>query len=119
MVTDVSLEAHKILKRWAKAQYYVYLRCLSSLFLDPDKKHRLYWTVTVEYRTVNWQQWRGEGFDLSEIICKLDLEVPRRDTKGLAYHPKEWNGAYSPEAIVKAERKKAKKKNKKVKSAKR
>lgn len=122
MLTEVTPEAHKILKRWTKAQYYVYIRPLSSLFLEPEKKHKIYWRVQVEFRTVNWQVWGDEGYDLSEIIERLDLRVPRRDTKNLDYKPKAWNGLNAPEAIREAERKKAAKKNKgkkKVKSAKR
>lgn len=107
MITKIAPETHKILKRWTRAQFYVYIRPLSSLYVRPDKKHRIYWVVAVEHRTVNWQQWRGEGFDINEIIQKLDLEVPKRDTSKLQYRPERWAGAHAPKKMEKAQRKEA------------
>lgn len=80
-IIEISGQAHKYLTRWAKDEFYVYIRPLSSRFTEPSaKKFRIHWAVTVEYRGMEYKQHRAEGYDLSEVICKLGKEVPRRKT---------------------------------------
>lgn len=74
----ISSEAKKILSRWARDEFYVYIRCITSRFVNVTEKHRLYWSVSVEFRTTQPIQKRGEGYDLSEIIVNLGAEIPRR-----------------------------------------
>lgn len=79
MSEPLSREAKKWLSRWAKDEWYVYIRPLTSRFIDRSTKHRLYWAVSVECRRIGGEtRYRGEGYDLSEIILKLSEQVPRR-----------------------------------------
>lgn len=67
----------KILGRWARRHLYVYIRTLSSKLVDPNAKGRLYFVVSVEDGT---QQWRGEGYDLSDVLFDLHERVPAGHT---------------------------------------
>lgn len=77
MPSKMGPEARKILNRWARCEFYIYMRPTSSKFVQPKEKPGIYWVVSVEYRTMPPGQWRAEGRDLDEVIRRLDLEVPK------------------------------------------
>lgn len=87
MPSELTLEARKILSKWARWDLYVYMRPMSSVYLVPQKKHTVYWIVSVEYRAMEYKQLRGEGYDLSEVIVKLDEDVPNRKKVQPGYKP--------------------------------
>lgn len=69
-----------ILNRWALEGFYIYLRPVSSRLVEgaaSKKKEKTYWVVTVEFRTVPPGQWRGEGYNLDEVITELATLLPR------------------------------------------
>lgn len=107
---SITPEAEKIIKRWALAQCYLYIRPITSMFLDPKKKPKLYWNVTVEHRGMDWNKWGNEGYDLSKVIVQLDGIVPRFSTKNLAYHPKDFFAGNMPVMKMEGTTKKDKKK---------
>lgn len=70
----------KILSRWARRGYCVYLRPFSSKLIDPNKDHVLLWVVIVEY--VNSQnqvvQVRDQGRDLYNVITRMQDRLPKK-----------------------------------------
>lgn len=70
-------DVRKILKRWTKMGAYVYMRPISSTYVDASKPHRIYWRVQVELRAVPPGRWNGEGYNLDDVIRSLNEEVPR------------------------------------------
>lgn len=70
-------DVRKILKRWTKIGCYVYIRPISSTYIDASKPHRIYWRVQVELRTVPPGRWNEEGTNLDDVIRRLDEIVPR------------------------------------------
>jgi hypothetical protein len=80
MPSELTKAAQKILKRWALDDYYIYMRPMSSLYMDRTRKATVYWSVSVEFRHYGNgpTQYRGEGYDLSEIIVELASRVPDR-----------------------------------------
>lgn len=82
MPSGLSAEAKKVLSRWARDDFYVYLRPVSSKYIDRTKKETIYWCVSVEFRRVEEpRQFRGEGYDLNDVILELAERVPRRRQK--------------------------------------
>lgn len=77
MSSALTPAARKVLRRWTIDDYYVYLHPTASIREDGDKL-TLYWNVSVEFRFVEWKQWRGEGFDLSAVIMEMNEKIPRR-----------------------------------------
>jgi hypothetical protein len=75
--SSLDADIRKILKRWTKMGAYVYMRPISSTYIDASKPHRIYWRVQVELRAVPPSRWNGEGFNLDDVIRELDAEVPR------------------------------------------
>lgn len=79
MTDTLTKESRKFLSRWAKDEYYVYIRPMTSRFIDRSKKHKLYWVVSVEFRRMDEPKtFRGEGYDLNEVLAELAERVPRR-----------------------------------------
>lgn len=79
MTDTLTKESRKILSRFARDEYYVYLRPMTSRFIDRSKKHKLYWVVSVEFRRPDGPKtFRGEGYDLNEVLEELSERVPRR-----------------------------------------
>lgn len=76
--SQITAEARKVLRRWARDDFYVYLRPVPSTLIDPKAKFHLVWKISVEFRGVGWKQYVGEGNNLSETIIRMGLEVPRR-----------------------------------------
>ena len=110
MSSTITPEASKILRRWARSDWYVYLRPISSKYHEPHKKEKTYWAVQVECRMLthtddgrptNLQPFRGEGYDLSEVIIKLDLEVPRRPKGYVVEKPTSFSGWLVPQSEMK------------------
>lgn len=55
------------------------MRPMTSRFIDRSKKHKLYWVVSVEFRRADGPKtFRGEGYDLNEVLADLSERVPRR-----------------------------------------
>ena len=113
MSSSITPEASKILRRWAGSDYYVYLRPISSKYHEPHKKERTYWAVQVECRVIvhtedgrptNLTPFRGEGYDLSEIIVGLGLQVPRRSKGYVLEKPTSFSGWLVPQAEMKRQR---------------
>lgn len=77
MPSDLPLDCRKILSRWSAQEYYIYLRPITSKFLDRSKKHTIYWKGQVQYRTTPPGLWSAEGFSLAEVIRELDAVVPK------------------------------------------
>lgn len=73
MVLDA--EARKIIRKWTRRQGYVYLRPLDYRFLNPSTDFQVHWAVTVEFRGMEWKQYRGEGLNLSEVVKELGERV--------------------------------------------
>lgn len=81
----LSDEARKLISRWARDEFYIYIRPLTSRLIDRSKPHKVYWQVSVEYRYVEYKSIRGEGYDLNQIILDLGPRVPRRKDKQPGY----------------------------------
>lgn len=88
-----------ILKRWAKMGAYVYIRPLTSKYIDARGPMRLYWSVQVELRTTPPGRWNAEGENLDEIILKLGEEVPRDREE----HYEQTAGWLMPESVLQQE----------------
>lgn len=78
--SSLNMSTRKILSRWAKEDYCVYMRPVSSRMIDARSKHSVYWIVSVELHAVPPGNWREEGPDLDELIERLDKIVPRNRT---------------------------------------
>lgn len=81
----ISDEARRLLSKWSRDEFYIYIRPLTSRLIDRSTKHKLYWQVSVEYRYVEYKSIRGEGYDLNQIILDLAPKVPRRKNKQPGY----------------------------------
>ena len=75
---DLSPESKKIIGRFSRDQFYVYIRPTTSLFAEPSKKEGQWWVVSVQIRAMPPREFRGEGRVLDEVIRKMGQEVPRR-----------------------------------------
>jgi len=105
MNSDLTIEAQKIIKRWTAGDFYVYLRPISSKYHDPKKNHRIYWAVSVECRMGDVpMRFREEGYVLSDLITKLDLQVPRRPAGYKVERPQSYTGWLVPEAEQRRQR---------------
>lgn len=115
-MNGLTAEAKKVLKRWSASDWYVYIRPLSSKYHDPQAPEQVYWAVSVDCRVMKGNgaltSFRGEGYDISEVITKLALEVPRRGKGYVAERPA-YNGWLVPEAELKRQQAIAAKKTKK------
>lgn len=123
MKCDLSEQAKKYISRWTKDEFYVYIRPVSSRFSEPDKKHRTLWAVSVEYRFVEYKQWRSEGEDLDAVICELGEKIPRRKQFQPGYkggNPKNNPGWLAPESVrrIVAKKEKAPPRSKRTKKKK-
>ncbi len=106
--SELTLEARKAIRRWALSDFYVYMRPISSKYVDASKKERTYWNVSVEYRTLEFKQWRAEGYDLSSVIMELAEQIPRRP-KSNGYQPGKQVGWLAPKVAFEKEKKHHKK----------
>jgi hypothetical protein len=123
----LSDEARKAISRWTRDEFYVYIRPVTSRFLDRSSKHKIYWQVSVEYRHVDFRSRRAEGYDLNDVILTLAKDVPRRKDiqpgyVGVGEDPKKKMPQYPTEAEdftgkPREDKPKVKKKSKKKKKA--
>lgn len=102
--SELPSDVRKILSRWARDDYYVYLRPMSSAYVDPGKKETTYWVVSVEYRAVEFKQVKGEGYDLCEVLRKMAPDVPRRRDVQPGYRPGKTTGWLAARAAADAEK---------------
>lgn len=85
-----------ILNRWAKEGFYIYIRPLTSKYINSRSEHKVYWSVAVELRTTPPGQWRGEGYNLDDVIAELATRVPR----GRKEHRAKNAGWLAPESVL-------------------
>lgn len=97
--SSLNMNVRKILSRWSKAGYYIYIRPLTSKYIDARSDHTVYWVVQVELRDAPPGQWRAEGSNLDECILQLDAEVPR----SRKIHHERNAGWMAPKKVEKAE----------------
>jgi hypothetical protein len=97
--SSLDVNIRKILSRWTKEGFYVYLRPITSKYIDARSDHSVYWNVQVEFRTVPPGIWRAEGYSLDDCILELDAKVPRTRK---AYKQK-MAGWMAPESVLKKE----------------
>lgn len=76
--SQINAEARKVLRHWARDGLYTYIRPVSSKLIDPTAKFHIVWKISVEYRGVGWKQYHNEGANLSEVIIRMGLEIPRK-----------------------------------------
>lgn len=100
MPSDLPMDCRKTLSRWSALGYYCYLRPVTSKLIDPSKKHTIYWTVSVEYRTMPPGYWKAEGYSLAEVIRELDEKVPKR-RRGPKIDQRRQPGLNAPEVAQK------------------
>lgn len=81
------MDCRKIISRWTRDDYYIYFRPITSCYTKPNEPHHVVWVLLVEFRNVNWQQWRAEGPNLDECIRELDQQIPRRRKLDRGYKP--------------------------------
>lgn len=67
---------------WARWDYYVYLRSISSRFSEPGDPEGVWWVVAVQIRAFPPHEFREEGRDLDAIVAKLAAVVPSRKKLG-------------------------------------
>lgn len=75
---DLSGKAKKALTNWAADGYYAWIRPTTIRWYRPDDEHRLFWSVTVEYRNAHWRTWEAKGDNLDLILRELGEQIPRR-----------------------------------------
>lgn len=107
--SSLDKKTRAIINKWSAYGFYVYMRPLTSKFIDPKAKHRVYWSVSVEFRNYPPGQWSGEGYNLDEIIAELDTRVPKGTRVGGRQVPA---GYLAPKSVTDREVRKAKKKGK-------
>lgn len=111
---ELTPEARKILKRWARQDMYVYMRPMSGVYAGGDDPSKIFWSVSVEYRAmVDHQQIRGEGWNISKVIVEMSGRVPNRDREQPGYVPGKNVGWLAAQAVAeqqKADMRKARKK---------
>lgn len=95
-------EARKILKRWARQGYYVYLRPTMSAYAGDDG-NRVYWMLSVEYREINFTSIRGEGYNLSKLIVAVSGRVHKRPNR--TFKLGDHAGWLAPKVAFEAEKK--------------
>lgn len=115
MSSNLPMDCRKIISRWTRDDLYVYMRPISSHWIDADAKHSVYWSVLVEYRNVEWQQWRAEGPDLADCIRNLAEQIPRRRVMDPGWRPGKSGGWLAPKAVEAKAEAHTKKQNAKLK----
>lgn len=100
-MNGLTAEAKKVLRRWARSDFYVYLRPLSGVYFNQGPS-AVVWVVNVEVRATTPTQVRKEGADLSKVICEVDLLVPRRSKGYVAEKPHHYTGWLAPQDLPKA-----------------
>lgn len=93
MSSELSSDARKIISRWTKDGYYVYMSPTSSKWYWPKKKHIVYWHVRVEYRYAEWVIWEGKGPSLNDVILAMGVQIPRRKTIDPGFVPADKKGS--------------------------
>lgn len=84
---NLPMDCRKIISRWTRDDYYIYFRPITSCYAKPKEPHHVVWVLLVEFRNVNWHQWRAEGPNLDECIRELDEQIPRRVKLDPGYKP--------------------------------
>lgn len=107
--SSLDQETRITLRRWSLEGFYIYVRPVSSALIDSANKPRQYWSVSVELRTTPPGQWRGEGYNLDEVIQKLASEVPHNRSE----HRDQNAGWLAPESVLQKQIKQMHKKRKK------
>ena len=77
---DLSGKAKKALRNWTADGYYIHISPTSIRWYRPDDEHRLFWSVSVEYRNTRWTIWDAKGDNLDLILRELGEKIPRRST---------------------------------------
>lgn len=106
--SSLNKEIRTILSRWSRAGYYVYLRPLTSKYIDARSDHTVYWVVQVELRDTPPGQWRAEGSNLDQCILELDAKVPH----SRKVHHKRTAGWMAPKKVEKKEQERFRKETK-------
>ena len=118
--SSLDADVRKTLSRWTKEGFYVYLRPITSRYIDVRNKHKVYWKVSVELRDVPPGHWDAEGYNLDDCIRELDSKVPRNRAQWREDRPAGWGAPQSvlDKEIARAEAsiKEARKKQKTTKS---
>lgn len=83
---ELGSEARKIIGRFSRDEYYVYIRPTTSLYAEPTKEAGQWWVVVVQIRSVPPHEFRAEGRSFNDVILELGERVPRR--KDLDSHRK-------------------------------
>lgn len=96
-------EARKILRQWARQGYYVYLRPVMSSYAG-DSNNRVYWMLSVEYRAIDFQQIRGESYNLSKMIVAVSGRVIDRPKPYPEFKLGERSGWLAPKVAFEAEK---------------
>lgn len=102
MAEDLPKDCRKAVSNWTADEFYVYFRPTTSCYLHPSKPHEIVWNVLVEFRAVDWQQWRASGPSLVECIRELDEKIPRRKKLQPGFKPSgkdgraNWLGPFAP-----------------------
>jgi hypothetical protein len=120
--SSLDADVRKVINRWTREGFYVYLRPITSKYIDARNKHKTYWKVSVELRDVPPGHWEAEGYNLDECVRELATKVPRDRAQWKEDRPAGW---MAPESVLqkeidraKASIKQAKAKAKKKKSVK-
>lgn len=113
MPSELTKPARKLISKWARQEFYVYLHPLSSRFIDPTMKPTVYWVVSVEARGFSasspFKTWRAEGFDLSATIIGMADQIPNKKMKQTSA------GWLAPKEVFDKEVERAKKRQTKAK----
>lgn len=80
-------DCQKIVSQWTADEFYVYFRPTTSCYTHPSKPHEVVWNVLVEFRAVDWKQWRASGTSLADCIRELDEQIPRRKKLQKGFKP--------------------------------
>ena len=89
----------QILDKFAKADFYVYLRPLDGRYFDGEGT---WWSVSVEHRHTPPTQIVEKGPDLLEVLKRCELQMPEREPGYVAARPghPDFNGWLAPQRPV-------------------
>lgn len=110
--SSLDADVRKAINRWTREGFYVYLRPITSKYIDASTKHRTYWKVSVELRDVPPGHWEAEGYNLDECVRELAAVIPRDRAQWKKDRPAGW---LMPESVLQQEIERAKKSIKKLK----
>jgi hypothetical protein len=92
----VIVQTARIFARWARNDYYSYIRIVSARYHDPSAEAGdVMFVVSCELRNLSYVRVQEHGRDLDEVVRRVDVQMPDRPAGYVVERP-EYTGWLTP-----------------------